>query len=167
MRPAERRIAIATEGDRGIENRSDQTRRLAMLVKDVMSTRVETIAPTSNVRDCARKMDQVGVGLLPVADKGKLVGVVTDRDICCSVVARDRDPETVTVREIMTTDVASCLEEQDCTEAARLMEDKHVRRLPVVNRQQAMTGLLSIDDLARCSHDLAGQVLEAAAPWPH
>jgi CBS domain-containing protein len=112
-------------------------------------------------------MDQVGVGLLPVADKGKLVGVVTDRDICCSVVARDRDPETVTVREIMTTDVASCLEEQDCTEAARLMEDKHVRRLPVVNRQQAMTGLLSIDDLARCSHDLAGQVLEAAAPWPH
>jgi CBS domain-containing protein len=132
-----------------------------------MSTRVETIAPTSNVRDCARKMDQVGVGLLPVADKGKLVGVVTDRDICCSVVARDRDPETVTVREIMTTDVASCLEEQDCTEAARLMEDKHVRRLPVVNRQQAMTGLISIDDLARCSHDLAGQVLEAAAPWPH
>jgi CBS domain-containing protein len=167
MRPAERRIAIATEGNRGIENRSDQTRRLAMLVKDVMSTRVETIAPTSNVRDCARKMDQVGVGLLPVADKGKLVGVVTDRDICCSVVARDRDPETVTVREIMTTDVASCLEEQDCTEAARLMEDKHVRRLPVVNRQQAMTGLISIDDLARCSHDLAGQVLEAAAPWPH
>jgi CBS domain-containing protein len=167
MRPSERRIAIATEGDRGIENRSDQTRRLAMLVKDVMSTRVETIAPTSNVRDCARKMDQVGVGLLPVADKGKLVGVVTDRDICCSVVARDRDPETVTVREIMTTDVASCLEEQDCTEAARLMEDKRVRRLPVVNRQQAMTGLISIDDLARCSHDLAGQVLEAAAPWPH
>ena len=52
-----------------------------MLVKDVMSTRVETIAPTSNVRDCARKMDQVGVGLLPVSDKGKLVGVVTDGDL--------------------------------------------------------------------------------------
>jgi CBS domain-containing protein len=138
-----------------------------MLVKDVMSTRVETIAPTSNVRDCARKMDQVGVGLLPVSENGKLVGVVTDRDICCSVVARDRDPATVTVREIMTSDVASCFEEQDCTEAARLMEDKRVRRLPVVNRQQAMIGLLSLDDLARCSHDLAGKVLEAAAPWPH
>jgi CBS domain-containing protein len=132
-----------------------------------MSTRVEIIAPAGNVRDCARKMDQIGVGLLPVADRGKLVGVVTDRDICCSVVARDRDPETVTVREIMTAEVASCFEEQDCTEAACLMEDKRVRRLPVVNRQQAMTGLLSIDDLARCSHDLAGQVLEAAAPWPH
>jgi CBS domain-containing protein len=138
-----------------------------MLVKDAMSTRVETIAPTSNVRDCARKMDQVGVGLLPVSENGKLVGVVTDRDICCSVVARDRDPATVTVREIMTSDVASCFEEQDCTEAARLMEDKRVRRLPVINRQQAMTGLLSVDDLARCSHDLAGQVLEAAAPFPH
>jgi CBS domain-containing protein len=138
-----------------------------MLVKDVMSTRVETIAPTSNVRDCARKMDQVGVGLLPVSENGKLVGVGSDRDICCSVVARDRDPATVTVREIMTSDVISCSEEQDCTEAARLMEDKRVRRLPVVNRQQAMTGLLSVDNLARCSHDLAGQVLEAAAPFPH
>jgi CBS domain-containing protein len=138
-----------------------------MLVKDIMSTRIETIAPTSNVRDCARKMDQVGVGLLPVSENGKLVGVVSDRDICCSVVARDRDPATVTVREIMTSDVASCFEEQDCTEAAHLMEDKRVRRLPVVNRQQEMTGLLSVDDLARCSHDLAGKVLEAAAPWPH
>jgi hypothetical protein len=47
------------------------------------------------------------------------------------------------------------------------MEDKRVRRLPVVNRQQAMTGLLSVDDLARCSHELAGKVLESAAPWPH
>jgi len=138
-----------------------------MLVKDVMSTMIETIAPTSNVRECARKMDQIGVGLLPVSENGKLVGVVTDRDICCNVVAKGRDPAAVTVKEIMTSDVASCSEEQDCTDAARLMEGKHVRRLPVVNRQQAMTGLLSVDDLARCSHELAGKVLEAAAPWPH
>jgi CBS domain-containing protein len=138
-----------------------------MLVKDVMSTRIEAIAPTATVRECARKMDQVGVGLLPVSQNGKLVGVVTDRDICCNVVASGRDPATVTAREIMQSDVASCFEDQDCTEAARLMEDKGVRRLPVINRQQAMVGLLSVDDLARCSHDLAGQVLEAVAPWPH
>jgi CBS domain-containing protein len=167
MRPAEWRIAIPAESNPGIESRSNQTKGPAMLVKDVMSAMIETIAPTSNVRECARKMDQVGVGLLPVSENGKLVGVVTDRDICCNVVAKGRDPAAVTVKEIMTSDVASCSEEQDCTEAARLMEDKHVRRLPVVNRQQAMTGLLSVDDLARCSHELAGKVLEAAAPWPH
>jgi CBS domain-containing protein len=138
-----------------------------MLVKDVMSTRIETIAPTATVRECARKMDEAGVGLLPVSQNGKVVGVVTDRDICCNVVASGRDPATVTTREIMDSDVATCFEDQECSEAARLMGDKGVRRLPVINRQQAMVGLLSVDDLARCSHDLAGRVLEAAAPWPH
>ena len=67
----------------------------------------------------------------------------------------------------MSSDVASCFENQDCAEAARLMEAKHVRRLVVMNRDHAFVGLISVDDLARYSHDLAGKVLEAAAPWPH
>jgi predicted transcriptional regulator len=67
----------------------------------------------------------------------------------------------------MTQAVASCFEDQDCEEAARVMTNKGVRRLTVVSRQQATVGVLSVDDLARYSHDLAGQVLEAVAPWPH
>jgi predicted transcriptional regulator len=67
----------------------------------------------------------------------------------------------------MTRVVSSCFDDQDCTEAARLMREKGVRRLTVLNRENAMVGVLSIDDLARCSHDLAGEVLEAVAPWPH
>ena len=67
----------------------------------------------------------------------------------------------------MTSDVTLCLEDQDCAEAARLMQEKHLRRLTVMNRNRAMVGIFSVDDLARYSHDLAGVVLEAAAPWPH
>ena len=138
-----------------------------MLVKEAMSTKVESVAPNTTVRECARKMDRTSTGMLPVWQDGKPIGVVTDRDICCRAVATGRDPATMTAREIMSGDVASCFENQDCAEAARLMEAKHVRRLVVMNRDHAFVGLISVDDLARYSHDLAGKVLEAAAPWPH
>lgn len=98
---------------------------------------------------------------------GQVVGFVTDRDVCCRTVVSGQDPGTMTAREIMTGDVASCFEDQDCAEAARLMQEKHVRRLTVMNRNRTMVGIFSVDDLARYSHDLAGVVLEAASPWPH
>lgn len=138
-----------------------------MLVKEAMSTKIESVAPDTTVRECARRMDRTGTGMLPVWQDGKLLGVITDRDICCRAVAAGRDPTAMTAREIMSSDVASCLETQDCAEAARMMEAKHVRRLTVMNRDHAVVGLLSVDDLARFSHALAGEVLEAAAPWPH
>jgi CBS domain-containing protein len=138
-----------------------------MLVKDVMSTEVEAVTPTTTVRECAHKMDQLGVGVLPVRQDGVLVGLVTDRDICCRVVGAGKDPANTPAREIMTKAVASCFEDQDCKEAARMMKNKGLRRLTVINHQHATVGMLSVDDLARCSHDLAGEVLEAVAPWPH
>jgi CBS domain-containing protein len=138
-----------------------------MLVKEAMSTHVEAVAPTTTVRECARKMNQLDIGALPVSENGQLVGIVTDRDICCRSVVSGRDPASMTARDIMTGDVSSCFEDQDCSEAARLMQEKHVRRLMVLNRSRAMVGTFSVDDLARYSHDLAGAVLEAAAPWPH
>lgn len=138
-----------------------------MLVRDVMSTRLETVTPTTTVQDCAKKMNQLGVGELPVWQNGEPVGVITDRDICCRAVGAGKDPANTPVRAIMTGVFTSCFEDQDCKDAARLMKDKGVRRLTVMNRKQAIIGMLSIDDLARCSHDLAGEVLEAVAPWPH
>ncbi len=138
-----------------------------MLVKEVMSTKVETIAPDITVQECARKMDQFGVGVLPVWDDGRVVGLVTDRDICCRVVGSGREPTTATAQEIMTRDIVSCFEDQHCTEAARIMKENHVRRLTVINRDHVTVGLFSVDDLARYSHDLAGEVLEMASPWPH
>ncbi len=138
-----------------------------MRIKEAMSTHVEAVAPNTTVRECASTMDRLGIGALPVSEKGRVVGIVTDRDVCCRTVVSGRDPGTMTAREIMTGDVASCFEDQDCAEVARLMQEKHVRRLTVMNRDQAMVGIFSVDDLARYSHDLAGLVLEASAPWPH
>jgi len=138
-----------------------------MLVKEVMSTKVEAITPTTTIRECARKMEQLGVGALQVWQDGAAVGLVTDRDICFRVVGAGKDPATTPAREIMTKALTSCFEDQDCKEAARLMTNKGVRRLTVISRNQATVGILSVDDLARCSHDMAGEVLEAVAPWPH
>ncbi len=138
-----------------------------MLVREVMSTHLETITPATTVQECAKKMSQLGVGVLPVWQDGQAVGVVTDRDVCCRATGAGKDPTKTPVRAIMTSAMVSCLEDQDCKEAARLMKEKGIRRLTVVDRKQAMVGMLSVDDLARCSHDLAGEVLETVAPWPH
>jgi CBS domain-containing protein len=138
-----------------------------MLVKDAMSTHVESVAPTTTVQECARKMRQTDIGVLPVWENGQMVGMVTDRDICCRAVGDDRDPAKTTAREIMTREIASCFEDEDCDDAARLMKTKHLRRLAVMNHDQRIVGLLSVDDLARYSHGLAGEILEAAAPRPH
>lgn len=138
-----------------------------MLVKDAMSAHVESIAPNTTVQECARKMRQTDIGALPVWENGKIIGMVTDRDICCRAVGDNRDLTKTTVRDVMTREIASCFEDEDCDDAARLMKTKHLRRLAVMNHEQKIVGLLSVDDLARYSHDLAGEILEAAAPWPH
>jgi len=138
-----------------------------MLVKDVMSTQLETINPSTSIQECARKMDRAGVGALPVWEDGAPVGVVTDRDICCRVVGAGKDPTKTPVRAVMSKTATCCFDDQDCEEAVRLMKDKGIRRLTVVNHDKAMVGVLSVDDIARFSHDLAGEVLETVAPWPH
>ncbi len=138
-----------------------------MLVKQVMSTKIDTVTPTTTIRECARKMGEWGVGAIPIRQDGKLIGLVSDRDICCRVVGAGKDPETTPAWEVMSKTVTFCFEDQDCKDAARLMTEKGVRRLTVVNRQNETVGILSIDDLAHSSHVLAGEVLDAVAPWPH
>ena len=141
-----------------------------MQVKDAMSKKVEFVGPETRLRECARKMRLLSIGVLPVRDNGKIIGFITDRDICCRAVGEVgdiRDPTTLTAKEIMTRTVASCFDDDDCTKAARLMKAKHLRRLAVMDHQQAMVGLLSVDDLARFYPTLAGEVLESAAPRAH
>lgn len=138
-----------------------------MLVKDAMSTQVDFVSPDTTLQECARKMRQTNIGALPVRQDEKLIGIVTDRDICCRAVGDGRDPASMTAREIMTSDISSCFDDQDCTEAASLMKEKHLRRLTVTDHNQQLVGLLSVNDLARFSHELAGDILEAAAPRSH
>lgn len=135
-----------------------------MLVKELMTTKVEYVNPDITLQECARRMRDLNIGSLPVWENGKLAGMITDRDICCRAVAEGRDPARTKVREIMTKDVAFCFDDQDCDAAAHMMEGKHIRRLAVLSRKRSMVGFLSVDDLARGSHQLAGEVLEAARP---
>lgn len=132
-----------------------------MLVKEIMTRKMESVPPTATLREAARKMRELGVGSLPVADHGKLIGMITDRDICCRGVADAFDPMITPVREIMSRDLEFCFSDDPVTEAVRQMELHHIRRLPVLNYDKTIAGFLSVDDLPQYSCQLAGEVLDS------
>lgn len=135
-----------------------------MKVQDIMKAGVKTISPTENTKEAATIMHDLHIGSLPVVENGQLVGMITDRDICLRVTATGRDAVSTSVKEVMGNSVKTCFADQDINEAAKIMMAHHIRRLVVLDRKNAMTGFLSVDDLAKTSHDLASQVLEATVP---
>ena len=135
-----------------------------MKVRDIMTTKVESLKPTTVLRTAARKMSELNIGSMPVVDNnGKLLGIITDRDISVYAIAMGRNPQDTEVQKIMSKDVATCLADQELSDAASIMEQRHVRRLAVMDNDE-LSGFLSVDDLAQVSSDLAGAVLEAATP---
>lgn len=135
-----------------------------MKVQEIMSTAVHSIAPNASIRKAARMMGELNIGSLPVVQDGQLLGIITDRDISCHAVAMGRDPNSTEVQKVMNREVTTCFDDQDIADAAELMTSHHIRRLAVLGHDKRMAGLLSVDDLARVSGDLAGAVLEAATP---
>lgn len=136
-----------------------------MKIQDIMISNVKTISPNATAKDAAQIMHDMHIGSLPVVNENKeLLGMITDRDICCKVVATSRDADWTKVHEVMHKNVSTCFDDQDITDAAELMANKHIRRLTILARDNSMSGFLSVDDLARSSHDLAGTVLEATTP---
>ncbi len=135
-----------------------------MLVRDAMTPRAETVGPEETLQAAAAKMRALNVGALPVRDDDHLVGMLTDRDLAIRGVATGRDPVHTPVREVMTPQVVWCFEDQDTLEAARIMEDKAIRRVMVLDRQERLVGILSVDDLAASARQerLAGEVLDSA-----
>jgi CBS domain-containing protein len=107
-------------------------------------------------------MRNLDVGPLPVVDRGKLVGVVTDRDITIRATAEGRDPRLTPVEEVMTRDVVACREDDDVRVAAKLMQDAQLRRLLVVDGLGRLVGIVSLGDLVLQTGDekLAGETLE-------
>src|SRR5262245_23000408 len=136
-----------------------------MLVKDVMTRRVEVIHPDSTLQEAAERMKELDVGPLPVCDGDRLIGMITDRDITVRSTAQGQDPWTDRVRDAMTPGVIYCFEDQEVAEAARLMKDEQVRRLLVLNRDKWLVGIVSLGDLAVETGDdqLAGDTLEAVS----
>ncbi len=135
-----------------------------MQVKEIMTQKLESILPTTSLREAAQKMRDLNLGSLPVTEEGELIGMITDRDICCRGVADGLDPVHTKVREIMSHDVRFCFSDDNVGDAARQMEEHHIRRLAVLNRDKTMAGFLSVDDLAHYSSHLAGEVLDSIRP---
>jgi len=133
-----------------------------MQVKDIMSRDVEVIRPDASIMEAAKKMSQLDVGPLPVCDGEHLVGMITDRDITVRAVAKGCDPKTTPIGEIMTSEVVYCFADQDVDTAAQMMEYRQIRRLPVLNREKRLVGILSLGDVALRSGDQtkAGEALK-------
>lgn len=138
-----------------------------MLVREIMTHKLETVMPGASLREVAQKMRDLGVGSLPVAENGRLIGMITDRDICCRGVADDFDPTNTDVREIMSHDVSFCFSDDNVTHAVRQMEDRRIRRVVVLNRDKSIAGFLSVDDVAHYSRQLAGEVLDTVRAVQH
>jgi CBS domain-containing protein len=134
-----------------------------MQLSEVMTPNVEVIHPDAPLQEAAALMKALDVGSLPVSDGNQMQGMLTDRDITIRATAEGRDPRQTRVREIMSSDVVYCFEDQPVEEGARLMEERQIRRLPILNRGRQLVGIVALGDLAlELSNDQkVGQVLEA------
>lgn len=131
-----------------------------MEVKKVMTHNVETISPESTVKEAARRMKDFDIGDLPVWDGKHLVGILTDRDIVVRVIAEGKDTAETKVKDVMSTKVECCFEDQSIKEVVRKMEMKQIRRMPIINHDEILTGMISLGDIAeKCGSKLAFEAL--------
>lgn len=132
-----------------------------MKVSDIMTYDVDYALPTDSVKSVSERMRDENIGVVPVFDNGKPVGLLTDRDIAIRAVAEGKDPVQTKVSDIMTHEIIFCMENMDVEEAARIMEYKKIRRLLVKNENDEFIGILSIGDVAMSmTKELTGEVLQ-------
>jgi CBS domain-containing protein len=119
-----------------------------MKVSEAMTREVEIIDPNAAVGDAARRMRDDNVGALPVGENDRLIGIVTDRDIVVRGVADNRLGGTTAVRDVMSEHVYYCFDDDDLEQAAKIMAEHQVRRLPVLNQDKRLVGIVALADLA-------------------
>src|SRR5215470_17928329 len=124
-----------------------------MLLRDMMTARMEDIPAGASLVQAAEKMKLLNVGAIPVRENDRLVGMITDRDIAVRAVAEGRDPQKTHVREAMSRDICFCYEDEGVESVAKLMKEKQIRRLPVFDRTERAIGMVSLGDLAVRNHD--------------
>ena len=117
-------------------------------IKDVMSPNFKWMAPDSPISQVAEQMEQMDCGFMPLAENDKMIGMITDRDITVRAVAKGKDGNTP-ARDIMTPKTYYCYDDQDVEEVCNNMGEIQVRRLPVVNRDKRLVGIVSLGDLAQ------------------
>lgn len=126
-----------------------------MKVSEAMTREVRVANPEETTQNVARLMAELDVGVLPVGEKDRLVGMITDRDIAVRGVAQGK----TRVRDVMTAEVKYCFDDQDVDEVAMSMGNLQVRRLPVLNRDKRLVGILSLGDIANREEEEAGEAL--------
>jgi CBS domain-containing protein len=119
-----------------------------MRVSEAMTRDVRICTPGQSIRDVAKVMADIDAGAVPVGENDRLIGMVTDRDIAIRGVAQGKGPDTP-VREVMSADVKYCYEDEDLDHVAENMGDIKVRRLPVVNREKRLVGIVAVGEIAR------------------
>src|SRR5690349_21705588 len=137
-----------------------------MNVRDIMTAEVIVASPDDDLMRAAQLMESNDFGSLPIGDNGRLVGMLTDRDITIRGIARGLGPDAK-VRDVMTTDIECVRDTDSVAEAASRMEDLQIRRLPVVNDEDKLVGIVSLGDLAQTEPDDAGDALQGISQPSH
>lgn len=136
-----------------------------MPIKDIMTRNVKVVGPEEPIQRAAQRMAEENVGFIPVCDGGRVIGVITDRDVTIRAVAQAADARTTPVRQAMTEDVTWCYEDEDIDRTSQLMKEKQIRRVLVVDRNKRLVGVVALGDLAReqpgQSNEVLGEVSEA------
>jgi CBS domain-containing protein len=130
-------------------------------IRDIMTRELETAAPHTTLEEIATMMREEDVGSIPVVEDGKLIGIVTDRDIVVRAIAEGRDPSDTTAKEVLSQNLATATPDMDLERAARLMAERQVRRLPVVEGKKLL-GIVSLGDIAvkEEGSEVSGEALE-------
>lgn len=118
-------------------------------LRSLMVSNVEVVRPNSTLREAAKKMKRMNVGVLPVCDADRVVGIITDRDIVMRAVAESLNPDQTRANDIMTRDVLFCYEDQSIREAAERMQERKIGRLVVLSRDHRLKGIISLGNLSR------------------
>jgi CBS domain-containing protein len=155
LEPLEKRMSEREREQRGTGGHQEGSERVA----DVMVREVKLVSPDDNVRHVAQMMREADTGLLPVAEGDRLVGMLTDRDVAVRLVAEGRDPAQTKVRDVMTADVRYVFDDEELEHVAENMAEQQVRRLPVMNRQKRLVGVVSLGDVAKRTGRLAGKAV--------
>ena len=117
-------------------------------ISEVMTRGVRTLAPSDTVVMAAQAMDELDIGVIPVCEGDRLIGVVTDRDIVVRGIAQGRPVENIALNDVMSADVRSCYEDQSIDEVLEQMRDAQIRRIPVLDHDEHLVGMVSLGDVA-------------------
>jgi len=135
-----------------------------MKVKDVMHRGVTWVEPVTSIREIAQMMRDADIGSVPVGENDRLVGIVTDRDIICRGIADSADCNGLTARDVMSKPIIYCRADDELEYALRIMEKNKIRRLPVIDENKRLAGILALGDISEIGgQEMAGEVMRSVS----